>query len=77
MKTAIRDLRKVLGDDPRQPRFIETVSRRGYRFIAAPSPAPSMPPAPATVPVAEAYPLPTFIGRTDKLSRLQRAWERA
>lgn len=34
-----------------------------------------MPPAPATVPVAEAYPLPTFIGRTDKLSRLQRAWE--
>ncbi len=37
LKTAISDLRKVLGDDPRQPRFIETVSRRGYRFIAAPS----------------------------------------
>ena len=36
LKTAISDLRTVLGDDPRQPRFIETVSRRGYRFIAVP-----------------------------------------
>ena len=30
----IRQLRKSLGDDARQPRFIETVPRRGYRFIA-------------------------------------------
>jgi DNA-binding winged helix-turn-helix (wHTH) protein len=34
LKTAISDLRTVLDDDPREPRFIETVSRRGYRFIA-------------------------------------------
>ena len=34
LKTAISDLRTVLDDDPRKPRFIETVSRRGYRFIA-------------------------------------------
>jgi ribosomal protein L18 len=27
-------LRKALGDDNRSPRFIETVSRSGYRFIA-------------------------------------------
>ncbi|WP_457296866.1 winged helix-turn-helix domain-containing protein [Pseudomonas chlororaphis] len=40
LKTAISDLRKVLADDPRHPRFIETVSRRGYRFISvSPSPA--------------------------------------
>lgn len=30
----IQQLRKVLGDNARQPRFIETVPRRGYRFIA-------------------------------------------
>jgi DNA-binding winged helix-turn-helix (wHTH) protein len=35
LKTAISDLRTVLDDDPREPRFIETVSRRGYRFVAA------------------------------------------
>src|SRR4029077_18342571 len=34
LKTVISDLRTVLDDDPRKPRFIETVSRRGYRFIA-------------------------------------------
>jgi DNA-binding winged helix-turn-helix (wHTH) protein len=34
LKTAISDLRTVLDDDAREPRFIETVSRRGYRFIA-------------------------------------------
>jgi len=30
----VRDLRAVLGDDPVAPRFIETVARRGYRFVA-------------------------------------------
>lgn len=30
----IRDLRAALGDNPVAPRFIETVDRRGYRFIA-------------------------------------------
>ncbi len=34
LKTAISELRTALRDDARQPRFIETVSRRGYRFIA-------------------------------------------
>ncbi len=35
IKTAISELRAVLGDDARQPRYIETVARRGYRFVAA------------------------------------------
>ncbi len=31
---AIALLRKALGDDARNPRFIETIPKRGYRFIA-------------------------------------------
>ncbi len=30
----IQQVRKILGDNAREPRFIETVARRGYRFIA-------------------------------------------
>lgn len=30
----IGDLRRALGDDARQPRYIETVAKRGYRLIA-------------------------------------------
>lgn len=30
----IQQLRKALGDNARRPQFIETVARRGYRFIA-------------------------------------------
>lgn len=32
---AIRKIRQVLKDDPEQPRFVETVSGKGYRFIAS------------------------------------------
>ena len=30
----IYELRKSLGDDPAEPRYIETIPKRGYRFIA-------------------------------------------
>ena len=33
INTAIRKIRQVLNDDPQQPRFIETISGMGYRFI--------------------------------------------
>src|SRR4029453_18292449 len=32
----IRQIREVLGDDAKTPRFIETLPRRGYRFLATP-----------------------------------------
>ena len=35
INNAIRKIRLALGDDPEHPRFIETVSGRGYRFIAS------------------------------------------
>ena len=35
LKTVISELRQALDDDARQPRYIETAARRGYRFIAA------------------------------------------
>ena len=31
---AVRKIRQVLGDDPEQPRFIQTITGRGYCFIA-------------------------------------------
>src|ERR1041385_2336239 len=30
----IKQIREALGDDPRAPQYIETLPRRGYRFIA-------------------------------------------
>lgn len=34
LNTAINQLRAALGDDPANPRFIQTLPRKGYRFIA-------------------------------------------
>lgn len=34
LNAAIKRLRAALGDSARAPRFVETLARRGYRFIA-------------------------------------------
>ena len=34
LNTAINKIREALGDSAESPRFIETLPRRGYRFIA-------------------------------------------
>jgi DNA-binding winged helix-turn-helix (wHTH) protein len=41
LKSTISELRAALADDARQPRYIETASRRGYRFIGAAGALPS------------------------------------
>jgi DNA-binding winged helix-turn-helix (wHTH) protein len=33
LNTAVKKLRDTLGDSAEQPRYIETIPRRGYRFI--------------------------------------------
>jgi DNA-binding winged helix-turn-helix (wHTH) protein len=35
INVAIKKIREALGDDPLKPRILETLPRRGYRFIAA------------------------------------------
>ena len=90
LKTAISDLRTALGDSPREPRLIETVSRRGYRFIGAaiagsPAPLPSSAvpstsePAPAPTSTSALPPVPAapFVGRARTLARLHHAWQGA
>ena len=42
LRVAVNKLRQALNDDPENPRFVETLPRRGYRFIclvSSPSPA--------------------------------------
>ena len=34
LTTCVQEVRRALNDDPKQPRFIETRHRRGYRFLA-------------------------------------------
>ena len=33
VKVCVREIRMALGDEAKVPRFVETVHRRGYRFI--------------------------------------------
>ena len=39
LSVCIREIRKALNDDAKNPQFIETVHRRGYRFVARLIPA--------------------------------------
>src|ERR1700757_1331080 len=61
VNTAINRLREALGDSAENPRFIETVPRRGYRFIGPievpQTTPPAAPPPPAVPPPAQ--PIPT------------------
>jgi predicted ATPase/DNA-binding winged helix-turn-helix (wHTH) protein len=85
LTVAVGELRKALGDIPQTPRFIETVHRRGYRFVApvTTTPPTAGPPGPA----AQARPgqegavrqprASQIVGRTEELRQLHHAWEQA
>jgi TolB-like protein/DNA-binding winged helix-turn-helix (wHTH) protein len=58
---AVASLRRLLGDDPRQPTYIETVPRLGYRMVAKVSPweNTSVAPAEASPPLGSEDPSST------------------
>ena len=80
LKTTVSALRAALGDDPKQPRYIETVSRRGYRFIgkvsAAATPGESPPATMSSAAEPSGSPL-SITGRSDAIERLRAAWQLA
>ena len=57
LNSAVKKLRLALGDDSEHPRFIETLYRRGYRFIGQTNGAPAVE-EPATVSAAPLQVLP-------------------
>ena len=68
LKNHIVSIRSVLGDTPKDPKFIETHSKRGYRFIAPlAEPACEMP---ASVESARQK----FVGRREALGELDRCF---
>src|SRR5262252_8242384 len=56
LRVAIGALRKVLGDTAQTPRFIATVPRRGYRFLALVEEHTGVAPVPESVPAGSASP---------------------
>jgi DNA-binding winged helix-turn-helix (wHTH) protein/tetratricopeptide (TPR) repeat protein len=67
LAVCVGEIRKALGDEARMPRFVETVHRRGYRFIGVVGAA-----------AASAEPeLPRLVGREAELARLRGWMERA
>ena len=80
LKVHIAELRKALGETGRTPRFIATVHRRGYRFVApvtAAGLAESTPPTPSLPALSLPPSLPLLIGREAVLQRLYAAWAQA
>lgn len=76
LKTTVSQLRNVLADDAKQPRYIETAARRGYRFIAplAGTTAPAPPPVPLAAPAqAPRDDAPGIVARSAPLALLEQA----
>src|SRR5262245_57092394 len=63
-----RELRQALGDDARAPRFIETVHRRGFRFLGH---LPTV--CPAVLHTSALAPPPLLAGRERELDALHHA----
>src|ERR1700682_4297377 len=69
LKSHIFDIRKALGDRPKNPQFIETLPRQGYQFIAAVRDAPT--PAFAPLWLAVELPFRKLVGRCTQIDELR------
>jgi len=76
LTVAIGQLRSALDDDSREPRFIETVHRRGYRWIGrfAPAEPDRVDAICRTIPNSQSS---LLVGRVDALNTLEQALARA
>jgi predicted ATPase len=72
----LHDIRQALGDDVAHVRFIETVPRRGFRFLPEISSEPATRPAPGLTPQAIS-PAPKLFGRDENLRVLHASLQRA
>jgi predicted ATPase/DNA-binding winged helix-turn-helix (wHTH) protein len=75
LTTCLRTLRRALGEDAQQPRYIATVHRLGYRFVAPvtvgvpvalPGPSPASPASP-----------PLVVGRAEELAQMDTCFAQA
>ncbi len=67
LSRSIADLRQVLGDDPREPRYIVTVPKLGYRLIAPVAPLVAVAPDPLA-PITPKESAPTAMPRRGRLT---------
>ncbi len=79
LNTAVRKLRAALNDSADNPRFLETVPRRGYRFVAPVAWAPELQTAdptatPVAVPIVAPIPAPIAVPIKTRLSRRRYFW---
>lgn len=63
-------LRQALGDDPRKPRFIETIPKRGYRLLPSPVAGSAAPARVAVLPFLNLSGAPAYQHIADGLTEL-------
>ncbi|MFQ5684169.1 MAG: transcriptional regulator [Candidatus Binatia bacterium] len=77
LTVCITELRKALGDDPKEPKFIQTVHRRGYRFIAPVTIGAEQVPTQHSEPTAESLPLGDSPASEPSISNIELSQENA